>query len=147
MFVTVALCEQAFLEMVGDRVGQKVRGGAFDFIEYAMQVEGDYRAELFSRVRFCATSFIQIRDQAIKGVVLAKEEDFVFAVEVVVEVGGGEVGGGGDFAHAGFGEAAGAEFAAGGAEDFEAAREVAAMEAGGTHRNRIALGDVGVNGK
>src|SRR6267378_225766 len=115
-------------------------GGALDFVEHAVQMEEDDCAEFFgcgSRSR--AASFLEIGDQAIEGVVLAEEEDFVFASVIVVEVGGGEVGGGGDFAHAGFGEAAGSEFAAGGAEYFEAAGEVAALEAGGTHGDRMAL--------
>jgi len=72
---------------------------------------------------------------------------FVFASEIVVEVGSGEVSGGGDFAHAGFGEAAGAEFTAGGAQNFEAAGEVAALEAGGAHGDRMAFREVDVNEK
>src|SRR5260221_7084262 len=107
-------------------------GGALDFVEHAVQMEEDDCAEFFgcgSRSR--AASFLEIGDQAIEGVVLAEEEDFVFASEIVVEVGSGEVSGGGDFAHAGFGEAAGAEFTAGGAQNFEAAGEGAALEAGG----------------
>ena len=89
--------------------------------------------------------FFQIGDQAVKGAVLAEKKDFVFAAEIVVEVGRGKVGGGGDFAHAGFGEAASAEFAAGGAEDFQAAGEVAALEAGGAHGDRMAREAAGVN--
>src|SRR6267378_5339013 len=98
-----------------------------------MQMEVDYGAKLFRGAGSCPARSVEIGDQAIEGIVLAEEEDFVFAAEIVVEVGGGEVGGGGDFAHAGFGEAAGAEFASGGAQNFEAAGEVAALEAGGAH--------------
>ena len=78
---------------------------------------------------------------------MAEEEDFVLAAEIVVEVGGREVGGGGDFAHAGFGETAVAEFASGGAEDREAAGEVATLETGGAHGDRMARWKVGVNTK
>ena len=111
-----------------------------------MQVEVDDCAEFFA----CGLAsrpprFFQIGDQAVEGAVLAEEKDFVFAAEIVVEVGGGEVGGGGDFAHAGFSEAARAEFAAGSAEDYEAAGEVAALEAGGAHGDRMARGAAGVN--
>src|SRR5260221_1498565 len=123
-------------------------GGALDFVEHAVQMEEDDCAEFFgcgSRSR--AASFLEIGDQAIEGVVLAEEEDFVFASEIVVEVGGGEVSGGGDFAHAGFGEAAGAEFASGGAQNFEAADEVAALEAGGGHGDRMAFREGGVHAK
>src|SRR5258708_2206993 len=112
-----------------------------------MQMEVDYGAKLFRGAGSCAARLVEIGKQAIEGAVLAEEEDFVFAAEIVVKVSGGEVGGGGDFAHSGFGEAAGAEFASCGAEDFEAAGEVAALEAGGAHENRMALREVGVNEK
>src|SRR5260370_42464799 len=106
--------------------------GAFYFVENAMQMEADDCAEFFAcGLGSCVANCFEIGKQAIEGVVLAEEEDFVFAAEIVVKVSGGEVGGGGDFAHSGIGEAAGAEFASGGAEDFEAAGDVAALEAGG----------------
>src|ERR1700738_4405190 len=123
-------------------------GGAFNSVEDAVQVEEDDCAKFFAcGLSSHAASVLEVGDQAIQGVVLAEEEDFVFAAEIVVEVGGGEIGGGGDFAHAGFGEAAGAKFAAGGAEDFEAAGEVAALVAGGAHGDRMAFPEVGVNGE
>src|SRR5438309_1917504 len=103
-----------------------------------MQVEVDYGAKLFGGGGSCAARSVEIGDQPVKGVVLTEEEDFIFAAEIVVEIGGGEVGGGGDFAHAGFRIAAGTEFAAGGAQDFEAAGEIAALQAGGAHESRIA---------
>jgi|ERR1700730_1546712 len=116
-------------------------GGAFYFVEYAMEVESDYGSEFFGSAGFCAARFFKVSGQAVERIVLAEKEDFVFAAEVVVEVGGGEVSGGGDFAHAGFGETSSAEFASGGAEDFEASGEVAALQAGGAHGDRMALRD------
>ncbi len=111
-----------------------------------MQVEADDCAEFFAGgLSSPAASFLEIGDQAVEGAVLAEEKDFVFAAEIVVEVGRGEVGSGGDFPHTGFGEAASAEFAAGGAEDCEAAGEVAALESGGAHGDRMARGVAGVN--
>src|SRR5882672_5526518 len=98
-----------------------------------MQVEGDYGAKLFRGAGSCAARSVEIGDQAIEGIVLAEEEDFVFAAEIVVEIGRGEVGGGGDFAHSGFGVAAGAEFASGGAQDVQPAGEIAALQAGCSH--------------
>src|SRR6267142_4421713 len=103
-----------------------------------MQVEGDYGAKLFWGARSCAAGSVEIGDQAIEGIVLAEEEDFVFAAEIVVEIGGREVGGCGDFAHSGFCVAAGAEFASGGAQDVQPAGEIAALQAGGAHGDRIA---------
>src|SRR6267143_6933095 len=97
-------------------------GGAFYLVEDAMQMKANDCAEFLTcALRSCTPRFFEIGDQAIEGVVLAEEEDFVFATEIVVEVGGGEVGGGGDFAHAGFDVAAGAEFASGGAQDVQPA--------------------------
>ena len=123
-------------------------GGAFDFVEQAVQVEEDDCAKFFAcGLRSHAASSLEIGDQAIEGVVLAEEEDFVFAAEIVIEVGRGEIGGSGDFAHAGFGEAPRAKFATGGAQNLEAASEVAALEAGDAHGDRMACGVAGVNGK
>src|SRR5260370_37280834 len=113
--------------------------GAFYFVENAMQMEADDCAEFFAcGLGSCVANCFEIGKQAIEGVVLAEEEDFVFAAEIVVKVSGGEVGGGGDFAHSGFGESTDAEFASGGAEDFEAAGEGAAVEAGGGSGERLA---------
>lgn len=115
-------------------------GGTFYFVENAVQMKVDGCTEFFAgRLASGAASFFQVGDQAVEGVVLAEEKDFILAAEIVVEIGGGEVGGGGDFAHAGFAEAASAEFAAGGAEDLEAARQATALEAGGAHGDRMAF--------
>src|SRR5216683_942031 len=101
--------------------------GAFYFVENAMQMEADDCAEFFAcGLGSCVANCFEIGKQAIEGVVLAEEEDFVFAAEIVVKVSGGEVGGGGDF---------------------EAAGDVAALEAGGAHGDRMALREVGVNEK
>src|SRR5712675_1143699 len=124
-----------------------MRGGAFDFVKDAMQMEGDYGAKFFRGGGSCAASSVEIGDQAIEGIVLAEEEDFVFAAEIVIEIGRGEVGGCGDFAHSGFGVAADAEFASGGAQDVQPAGEIAALQAGGAHGNRMAPEKVIVNRK
>src|SRR6267154_1124044 len=110
-----------------------------------MQMEGDYGAKFFLGAGSGAARSVEIGDQAIEGVVLAEEEDFVFAAKIVVEIGGREVGGGGDFAHTCFCVAADAEFASGGAQDVQAAGEVAALQAGGAHGDRIAPEKVIVN--
>src|SRR5258708_13254307 len=92
-----------------------------------MQMEGNYGAKLFWGARSCAAGSVEIGDQAIKGVVLAEEEDFVFAAEIVVEIGRGEVGGGGDFAHSGLCVAAGAELPSGGGPGCQPAGAVPAL--------------------
>jgi len=53
----------------------------------------------------------------------------VLSLEVVVEIGRGEVGSGGDVAHASFGKAGNAKLISGGAQDFQAAGEVAPCDA------------------
>jgi hypothetical protein len=60
-------------------------------------------------------------EEAIDRSVLTEEEQFVLAAEVVIEVGRREVGGGRDVAHAGRGEATGAEDPRGGTHDLDAA--------------------------
>src|SRR5258708_2705494 len=115
-----------------------MRRGAFDFVEDAMQMEVDYSAKLFLGAGSCAARSVEVGDQAIESIVLAEEEDFVFAAKIVVEVGGGEVGGCGDFAHSGFCVAAGAEFASCGAQDVQPAGEIAALQARGAHGDRMA---------
>src|SRR5260370_26149173 len=128
--------------MLRNRAGQEVGGGAFDFVEDAMQVEGDDGAEFFACGGLCASRLFEISDQAIECAVLAEKKDFVFAAEIVVKVSRGEVGGSRDFAHARLGKAASAEFTPGGAEDFESARFVATLQAGATHEDRMGLGRV-----
>src|SRR5882757_11563319 len=112
-----------------------------------MQVEGDYGAKCFRGAGSCAARSVEIGDQAIEGIVLAEEEDFVFAAKIVVEVRGGEVGGCGDFAHTCFCVAAGAKFASCGAQDVQPAGEIAALQARGAHGDRMAPENVVVNRK
>ena len=59
-------------------------------------------------------------EQPIGGAVLAEEEQLVLAAEVVIQVAGRQVGGDGDVAHAGGGEAARAEDPRRGAHDLHA---------------------------
>jgi hypothetical protein len=61
-------------------------------------------------------------EQPIERAVLAEEQDFVLAAEVVIEVGRREVGGPGDVAHAGGGKAAAAEDLRRGPQDLDAPR-------------------------
>src|SRR5260370_9078799 len=118
--------------MPRNRAGQKVRGGAFDFVKDAMQVKGDDGAEFFACGGLCASRLFEISDQAIECAVLAEKKDFVFAAEIVVKVSRGEIGGSRDFAHAGFCEAPGAEFPPRGAAGFEASAVLATFQTGAT---------------
>jgi hypothetical protein len=42
LFVPVALCEQAFLQVVRDGVGHQMGSGAFYFIKNTMEMKRDY---------------------------------------------------------------------------------------------------------
>jgi hypothetical protein len=56
-------------------------------------------------------------EQAIERAILAEKQNLVLAAEVVVQVGGRQVGGDGDVAHAGGGIAVRSEYPCGGAQD------------------------------
>ena len=87
------------------------------------------QTQSFGGAGFGPASLLKCGDQAIESDVLAEEKNFVLALEIIVEIGGREVGGGGDVAHAGFGEACDAKLFSCGAEDFQAAGEIAPGDA------------------
>lgn len=64
---------------------------------------------------------VERRDQTVERPVLAEVQELLFAVKVVVQIGGREVGGYCDVAHAGGRKTALAENAGGGAQNVEAA--------------------------
>src|SRR5467141_1945259 len=107
-----------------------MRRRSFDLVEDAPQMGDDYQAELLGGAGLQAAGFLDCREQAVEGNILAEEKNFMLALEVVVKVGGREVGGGGDVAHTGFGKAADAELLSGGAQDFQAAGKIAALNTG-----------------
>jgi len=61
-------------------------------------------------------------EQALQRAILAEEQQFVLAAEIMIEIAGRQVGGHRDVAHPGRGKAAVAEHAGGGAQDRDAAR-------------------------
>ena len=81
---------------------------------------GDVAETARERPRVAARARERLQ-QAIERPVLAEVEELLFATEVVIEVAGREVGGDGDVAHAGRGEAARAEDARCRAHDRDAA--------------------------
>jgi hypothetical protein len=106
-----------------------MRCGTFDFIQNAAHVRNDDQAQLFARAGAQAARFPESSEEAIESKVLAEEKKFVLSLEVVVEIGGREVSGGGDVAHTSFGKAGNAKLISGGAQDFQAAGEVAPRDA------------------
>jgi hypothetical protein len=92
-----------------------MRCRTFDFVEDAAHVRNDDQAQLLARAGSQAARFLQCGEESIESKVLAEEKKFVLSLEVVVEIGGREVGSGGDVAHASFGKAGNAKLISGGA--------------------------------
>jgi hypothetical protein len=107
-----------------------MRRRSFDFVQHTPQMGDDYQTELLGSAGPQAAALFEGREQAVERNILAEKKNFVLAVEVVVKVGGREVGGGGDVAHTGFGKAADAELFSGGTQDFQAAGKVPALNTG-----------------
>src|SRR6266850_1413395 len=111
--------------------GHELAGaGACDFVEDAAQMGDDYQAESLGGAGPQAAGLLEGREHAVEGNILAEEKNFVFPLEVVVKVGGREVGGGGDVAHAGFGKATDAELFSSGTQDFQAPCKITALNTG-----------------
>src|SRR6266850_2552443 len=130
LFVAITFYDQGPLQARRQSAGQEMRGRSFDFVEDAAQMGDDYQSELLGGAGSRAAGLLEGRDQAVEGNILAEKKNFVFPLEVVVEIGGREVGGGGDVAHAGFGKAADAELFSGSTQDFQAASKITALDAG-----------------
>ena len=107
--VLISREDDAGAEPWGERVDLEVRGGAFDLVDQAEDVRDGHGADPRGQraPRFPRRG--QRVEQPIRGAVLAEEQELVLAGEIVIQVAEREVGGGGDVAHAGGGEAAGAE--------------------------------------
>src|SRR5882724_9644667 len=87
----------------------------------------DHQAQPLGRACSQAAGFFEGSDHAVEGNVLAEKENLVLTVEVVVKVGRREVGGRGNAAHAGFGEATHAKLFSGGAQDLQSPRKITAL--------------------
>ena len=104
------------------RVDLEMRGRALDLVEQAQHVrDGEIAQARRQRPRDPARAAASAASRRSSDAVLAEEEQLVLAAEVVIEVAGRQVGGDGDVAHAGGGEAARAEDARRGAQDLDAA--------------------------
>ena len=122
VLVAIALGDDERPQAGGERVDLEVCRGSFDAVDQAADVGRRERVEAPAEPIATAPRLGQGEQQPIERAVLAEEQNLVLAAEVVVQVARREIGGAGDVAHAGGGEAAGAEDARGGAQDVEAAR-------------------------
>ena len=120
--VAIAFGDDGRAQALGQRVELEVRGRALQLVEQAEDVGRGEGPEPIGDRRARTPGRREVRQQAIQRAVLAEVEQFVLALEVVIQVAGGEVGGDGDVAHAGGRKAAVTEDARGGAEDVDAAR-------------------------
>jgi len=119
--VAIALGDDACAQPAGKRADFEVRGGAFDLVDQTEDVRDRQTAQPIEQRTVVAPRVGERREQAIGGAILTEEQQLVLAAEVVIEVAGREVGGDGNLAHAGGGEAALAEDPRRGGEDADAA--------------------------
>ncbi len=121
--VTIALGDDPLTQPRREGVHLEVGRGSFHLVEQAQHMR---RRELSQavgkRTAVRPTAFLcsgQRLEQAVQRPVLAEEEQFLFALEVVIQVPRREVGGDGDVAHAGVGEAARAKYVRGRPHDLD----------------------------
>jgi hypothetical protein len=118
--VSIALGDNRRTQPGRQCVHFEVRRRSFDFVEEAEHVRDRHLVQApGERAGAIAPRLGQRLEQAIERSVLAEEENLVLAAEIVVEIAGREIGGDGDLAHPGGGEAAGAEDARGSAHDLD----------------------------
>ena len=115
--VAVALGDDPDAEARRQGGDLEVRGRAFDLVDQAEDVGDRQRAQPRRQRRAVAARGHQRLEQPLDRAILAEEQQFVLAAEVVIQVAGRQVGGDCDVAHPGGGEAAGAEDAGRGADD------------------------------
>src|SRR5258708_19618634 len=105
-----------------------MRGGSLAFVEHTPQMRHDYRAQLCRGAGSHAASLVERSDHSIQGIVLTKEENFVLAAEVVVEICRGKGRRCRNVAHAGLRKPAHAKLSPRGAQDLQASRKIAPSE-------------------
>ena len=121
-FVPIPLGDDRAPERRRKRVDLEVRRRPFDGIEKAADVGRRQRAEPVGKRALPASRFGERFEQTFERSILAEVQDLFLAGEIVIQIRRREVGGDGDVAHAGRGEAAGAEHAGRRAENLDAAR-------------------------
>jgi len=124
--VAIALRDDPLPQRRRQRIDLQVSGGAFDAVDEAENVgDGEVaetRGERPAVLRTGLPGRGERVEQTVQRSILAEEEQLLLAAEVVIEVAGRQVGGGGDVPHAGGAEAPGAKHGRRGAHDVDAAR-------------------------
>jgi hypothetical protein len=118
-FVAVPLGNDRRAQPLRQGIELEVRRRALHLVDQAQHVGRRECAQPLDQRAVAASRRGQRREQAIQRPMLAEVEEFVLALEVVVEIAGREVGSDGDVAHAGGGIAEIAEDARRGAENVD----------------------------
>ena len=119
--VAIALGDDPLAEAGREGIDFQMRPGSFHFIDQAEDVGDREVSDAGGEGSSIFPGESQRREQAIQRLVLAEEKQLLLAAEIVVQVPVRQVGGDGDLAHAGGGEAAGPKHARGGAHDLHTA--------------------------
>ena len=135
--VAIALGDDERAEAGGKRVDLEVRRRSLDTVDEARDVRGGEAAQPRGERAWIRAGLRERGEQPLERAVLTEEEELVLAAKVVIQVGGGQICGHGDVAHAGGREAAVAEDAGGRAQNRQAARVGAALHAHGAARRLI----------
>ena len=120
--VAIALGDDRGAQPLGQGIEFEMRSRALQFVNHAADVCRGERAQPVGERPGAAPRIVERRQQAIERPVLAEVEQFVLALEVVIQVAGRQVGGDRDVAHPGRRKAAVAKNPGGGAQDGDAAR-------------------------
>ena len=105
-FVAVALGDDARTQGGRKRVDFEMGGRALDLVDQAQNVRDRHLAQAHRQRPAILARRGERVQQAVGRLVLAEEEELLLATKVVIQVARGEIGGDGDVAHAGGGEAA-----------------------------------------
>jgi len=131
LLVTIAFGDDGAAKARREGVDLQMRRRSLHIVDEAPHVGVSEAAEPDRQRTVGALRAGERLEEAIERAVLAEEEDLLLAAKVVVQIPGGEIGGVGDLAHAGGGEAVRAEDAGGGTQDLDPPRVRAAADASG----------------
>jgi len=120
-FVSIALGDDARAKAGRQRVDLEMRRRALDFVQQTENMGGGQIAKARRQRSALAPGRGEREQQPIRGAVLAEEEQFVLAAEVVIQVAGRQIGGNPDVPHACRREAVLAKHASRRAHDFHLA--------------------------
>ena len=125
-FVAIPLGDDLGAHARRQRRDFQVGGGSLDLVDDAEDVRDGEIVQARAERPAIPARARQRAQEAVERPILAEEEQLVLAAEVVIGIAGREVGGDGDVAHAGGGEAARPEGAGGRPQDLHAPRVGAA---------------------